>query len=164
MSSSESAGVRCQWPILGVGGLVFDGGRVLLVQRGARPAKGLWSIPGGKVRRGETLVEAVRREMLEETGMRVSVGRLVAVYERIPGPEIEGTERHFVVLDYLCDAVGGRLLAGDDAAKADWFGLEDLAHLPLTPGAEEVIRKGLRIAAGDWSGAESICCRIHTKR
>ena len=144
--------------------MVFSGGRVLLVQRGSHPAKGLWSIPGGKVRRGETLAEAVRREMLEETGMRVSVGRLIAVYERLPGPEIEGSERHFVVLDYLCDVVGGRLRAGDDAAKADWFALEDLVPLPLTPGAEEVIRKGLRIAAGDRSGAESICSRTHTKR
>lgn len=142
---------------------MFNGGRVLLVQRGSRPAKGLWSIPGGKVRRGETLAEAVRREMLEETGMRVSAGRLVAVYERLPEPECEGSERHFVVLDYLCDAVGGRLRAGDDAAKADWFALEDLAHLPLTPGAEEVIRKGLRMASGDSPDAESICSRTHTK-
>ena len=141
--------MRCQWPILGVGGLVFDGGRVLLVQRGSHPAKGLWSIPGGKVRLGETLSEAVEREMLEETGMRVRVGRLVAVYQRLPKQETDGGQWHFVVLDYLCDAIGGRLRAGDDAASAGWFAIEDLVRVPLTPGAEEVIRKGLRMAVGE---------------
>lgn len=135
-------------PILGVGGLVFDADRVLLVRRGAHPAKGYWSIPGGKLRDGETLADAVERELLEETGLRVRVGDLVEVYERLPRPGAGGTEAHFVVLDYLCEAVGGLLRAGDDADAVRWFAVDGLDGLHLTPGAADVVRKAFRMKAG----------------
>lgn len=128
--------------------MVFDSQRILLVRRGVRPAKGQWSIPGGKLRQGETLTEALQREMLEETGLRVRVGELVAIYERLPREEGERSGRHYVVLDYLCEAVGGLLRAGDDAADAKWFAINDLQNLRLTLGAGSVIRKGLRLAGG----------------
>ena len=147
MSSSGETPAGYRRPILGVGGLVFDRDRVLLVKRGAHPAKGYWSIPGGKVRGGETLAEAVERELLEETGLRVRVGPLVEVYERLPRPGAGGGEAHFVVLDYLCEAVGGLLRAGDDADAAQWFAADELDGLHLTPGAADVVRKGLRIKA-----------------
>ena len=107
-------------PILGVGGVLFDGERVLLVKRGAHPAKGYWSIPGGKLVVGETLAEAVEREMLEETGLRVRAGALVEVYERLPRPGAGGVADHYVVLDYLCEATGGLLQAAMTLMK--WAG------------------------------------------
>ena len=124
---------------------MFDGQQVLLVKRGAHPAKGFWSIPGGKLRLGESLAEAVAREMLEETGLRVRVGALVEVYERMPRPGAGGSDSHFVVLDYLCEAVGGLLRAGDDAEQVGWFPLDSLATLHLTPGAASVVRKAFRM-------------------
>ena len=133
-------------PILGVGGLLFAGTRVLLVKRAAAPARGLWSIPGGKLRRGESLARGVEREMLEETGLRVRTGELVAVYERMPRPPDAPGAGHYVDLDYLCEAVGGLLRAGSDAADARWFALGALDALPLTQGAAAVIRKGHRMA------------------
>lgn len=134
-------------PILGVGGLLFAGRHVLLVKRAAAPARGLWSIPGGKLCWGESLARGVEREMLEETGLRVRAGELVAVYERLPGPADAPGAGHYVVLDYLCETVGGLLRAGDDAADARWFALGALDDLPLTQGAAAVIRKGHRMAA-----------------
>ena len=115
---------------------------------------GLWSIPGGKLRRGEPIARAVEREMLEETGLRVNVGELVAVYEKLPGAYAGGGDRHFVVLDYLCEAIGGSLKAGDDAADAGWFAIDDLDGLPMTPGAAEVIREGMLVATGADSPSE----------
>ena len=127
---------------------MFDGCRVLLVKRAASPAKGLWSIPGGKLRRGETLAEAVERELHEETGLKVRARELVAVYERLPRPDEGECGRHFVVLDFLCQACRGTPRAGDDAAEVGWFEIDELDGLPLTPGAAEVIRKGSAMAAG----------------
>ena len=138
--------MRGPWPILGVGGVVLDGRRVLLVRRGRYPSKGLWSIPGGKLRRGETLAEALRRELREETGLRVVVGKLVAVYERLPRNQGSRGDGHYVELDYLCEPVGGRLGAGADAMDARWVDVDDLESLRLTPGAEDVIRKGMGLA------------------
>lgn len=135
-------------PILGVGGLVFDQGQILLVKRGGHPARGAWSIPGGKLLSGESLADGVARELLEETGLIVEVGELVAVYERLPRPGAFGDDAHYVVLDYLCEATGGLLRAGDDAAEAGWFPIRDLGELHLTPGAAAVIRKGHWMVGG----------------
>ncbi len=146
MNSKERAQLSERRPVLGVGALVFDQGRVLLVKRGTHPAKGYWSIPGGKLKRGESVVQAVEREMLEETGLRVRPGELVAVYERLPSDG--GGGEHYVVLDYLCEAAGGLLRAGDDAAEVGWFEIGTLHSLRLTEGAAEVIAKGYRMAGG----------------
>lgn len=134
-------------PIVGVGGLLFDAGRILLVKRGAPPSKGCWSIPGGKLKRGETLAEAVAREMLEETGLKVRVGALVDVYERLADLDAVGSDNHYVVLDYLCEPDGGALRAGDDADEAAWFRVGDLDGIQLTSGAARVIGKGFEMAA-----------------
>ena len=135
-------------PILGVGGLVFDQGHVLLVKRGSQPAKGAWSIPGGKLHLGEAISDGVARELLEETGLVVEVGELVAVYERLPRPGSLGANAHYVVLDYICEATGGLLRAGDDADEVRWFPVRDLGDLHLTSGAATVIRKGHRMVTG----------------
>ncbi|MGW4424159.1 NUDIX domain-containing protein [Streptosporangium sp. NPDC004631] len=113
-----------------VGAIVRDGeGRMLLVLRGHPPGRGLWSVPGGRVEPGESDAEAVVREVLEETGLTVAAGRLAGAVER-PGPGGAVYE----IRDYLAEVSGGTLAAGDDAADAGWFGEDELARLPLSPG------------------------------
>ncbi len=106
-----------------VGGLVYDTqGRLLLVLRAHEPARGTWSIPGGRVERGEDAPAAVARELREETGLEVLVGRRVGVVHRAaPGG---GT---FVIEDFACEVTGGALQPGDDADDARWFSADDLA-------------------------------------
>ncbi|MEU5865738.1 MULTISPECIES: NUDIX hydrolase [unclassified Nonomuraea] len=113
-----------------VGAIIFDASdRLLLVRRGRPPGKGLWSLPGGRLEPGETDAEGVRREVMEETGLRVAVGRLAGAVER-PGPG--GVT--YVIRDYLATSDGGVPVAGDDAADVRWCAPGELALLPLTEG------------------------------
>ncbi|HEY0718757.1 MAG TPA: NUDIX domain-containing protein [Streptosporangiaceae bacterium] len=119
-----------------VGAIVRDGaGRLLLIQRGHDPEAGRWSLPGGRVERGESDPEALAREMLEETGLTVNPGPLVGVVER-PGPA--GTVLD--IRDYTATVTGGTLTAGDDAADARWVGPRELGALTLTTGLAETLR------------------------
>ena len=112
-----------------VGALVRDpDGRLLLVQRTHEPARGTWSLPGGRVEPSETPADACAREVLEETGLVVGVGRHVGRVER-PGPG--GTT--YVIDDYECAVVGGRLVAGSDASDARWVSEEHMRELSLSP-------------------------------
>lgn len=105
-----------------VGGLAYDdAGRLLLVQRGNEPGRGLWSVPGGRVEPGETDAEALVREMAEETGLVVVSGPLIGRVTRGP----------YAIADYRCTVVGGELRAGDDALDARWCDAAALAELPL---------------------------------
>jgi len=116
--------IRC------VGAIVTDaGGRLLLVQRGHEPEAGRWSLPGGRVRPGESDADAVSGEVREEPGLIVAPGPLVGSVER-PGPA--GTV--YDIYDYAAAVTGGRLAAGDDAADARWAGQAELAGLSLTTG------------------------------
>src|SRR5690242_1747765 len=111
-------------PLLGVGALIFTRsgkrGPIVLVERGHEPSKGLWSLPGGLVEAGETLEDAVRREVREETGLRVEPVRLFEVFERIVRDSSGRAEYHYVLVDYVCKVVGGELRAGDDVDNAVW--------------------------------------------
>jgi 8-oxo-dGTP diphosphatase len=128
-------------PVLAAAGVVISRGRVLLVKRGAPPALGLWSIPGGMVELGESLTEACAREVAEETGLAVEVGPLVEVVERLR-PDAEGRlEYHYVIIDYLCSCPLAEPRAGDDAAAAAWVALDDLAGMDITTDTIKVIRK-----------------------
>jgi len=134
-------------PLVGVGGVVISNGRALLVRRGGPPLEGQWSIPGGMLEVGETLLEGVRRELLEETGVEVRVGELIEVFERI-NLDGKGKPRyHFVVLDYLCDAVTGEARAGSDVTAVAWAKPEELATYALTETATRVILKAFEMAA-----------------
>ena len=118
-----------------VGAVIKDaGGRLLLIKRGHEPGAGLWSLPGGRIEPGETDQQAVARELLEETGLRVTCGSLVGTAE-LPG--LDGAV--IGVRDYLAVVTGGELAAGDDAADAAWVSAADLARLPLTEGLAEFL-------------------------
>jgi len=131
-------------PILGVGALILRDGRVLLVERGRQPLKGYWSLPGGALETGETLKEGLRREVREETGLRITVSRLFEVFERIMSDEKGRSEYHYVLLDYLCRPTGGRLRPGDDVTRAEWVAEKDLKKYRITDGTEAVIRRAFR--------------------
>lgn len=122
-------------PTVAVGAIVVDRGRVLVVQRGTPPGVGLWTVPGGKLEPGETLAQAVAREIREETGLVVEVGPLACVIERI------GDDHHFVILDYVARVIGGTLGAGDDATQARFVDDAELRALPTTEGLVPVIER-----------------------
>lgn len=121
-------------PEMCVGAIAVDADRLLLVRRGHGPAAGEWSVPGGRVEEGETLAEAVVRELSEETGLEGVCGPFVGWVERL------GEGRHFVILDFavtVLDPVEPR--AGDDAAEARWVSLGDVAEMPLVEGLAEFL-------------------------
>ena len=133
-------------PIVGVGAVIVDDGKVVLIRRRYEPLKGQWSLPGGMVEVGETLEAALAREMLEETGLVVDVGPVIEVFDRITR-DAEGRVRyHFVLIDYLCRAVDGELRAGSDVDAAVWADPRNLAEYELTDKATSVIERGLTLA------------------
>jgi 8-oxo-dGTP diphosphatase len=131
-------------PVCGVGGVVIEDGRILLIQRGRPPGEGLWAVPGGKVHLGETMTGAVRREVFEETGLQVRPGRVVWAGDSI-GPG-EPPDWHFCLVDFLCEVEGGELVAGDDAMTAAWVELGEASSLPLTPTMFDL----LDVLKGEW--------------
>jgi mutator protein MutT len=120
---------------------------VLLVRRGREPAKGRWSIPGGLVDVGETLEEALQREVLEETGTEVSVGPLVEILDRIIYDDDLRVQYHFVLVDFLCAAGQEGPKVDSDVEEARWFALEQLEELDMTDSTLEVIEKALELRA-----------------
>jgi ADP-ribose pyrophosphatase YjhB (NUDIX family) len=130
-------------PIVGVGAVVLDGDRVLLVRRGNEPLKGQWSLPGGAVEVGETLEAAVAREVLEETGLQVEVGPMIDVLDRIRVDRDGRTRYHFVLIDYLCRPTGGTLCCATDAADATWAAVNDLARFEIAEATVQMIDKGV---------------------
>ena len=128
-------------PLVGVGAVVVNEGRVLLVRRGAEPLKGQWSVPGGLLEVGEPLTDGVVREVKEETGLTVEPVELLELLDRIHKERGRGGERvryHYVIADYLCRVVGGHLQAATDAdavrwvERAEWNSHSALALDPVT--------------------------------
>lgn len=140
-------------PIVGVGAVVVDAGRVLLVQRGREPLKGKWSLPGGMLEVGESLHEGVVREVEEETGLKVEPLELVELLDRIVREETPAGERvrfHYVIADYLCRVTGGTLKAASDAAAVRWVERAEWnshSALALDPITVRVIEAGYQRAA-----------------
>jgi 8-oxo-dGTP diphosphatase len=135
-------------PIVGVGAVVVnDDGQVLLAKRAHEPLKGEWSLPGGGVEIGETLEAAVVREILEETGLTVTVGPVVEVLDRVERGADGRVVYHFVIIDYLCYPIGGTLTCGSDASDARWVPPDDLPSYHLTEKAASVIGKAVSLAA-----------------
>lgn len=130
-------------PFVGVGAVIAEGGRVLLVKRGHAPAMGEWSIPGGTMEVGETVRQAVVREVREETGLIVEAKDLLGVFDQVLRDPTDRVQFHYVLIDFLCTPTGGQLKAGGDAAEARWFTSEEVRDLALPLDTAEIIRKGL---------------------
>jgi 8-oxo-dGTP diphosphatase len=140
-------------PVVGVGGVIIENGRALLIRRGSEPLRGQWSIPGGTLELGESLQEGVARELLEETGLEVRVLELIEVFDRIfPDENLQASEQkrgprfHFVIVDYLCERIGGEPLAGSDVTDVALATEGELSQYHLTETATRVLKKAFAMA------------------
>ncbi len=121
--------------------MIFEEGNILLVERGREPLKGYWSIPGGILETGEKLAVGIEREVLEETGLQVEALSVFEIFERIM-PDSDGrTEYHYVLIDYLCRPLGGRLEPASDVSRVAWVSEQDLCNYRLTEGTLGVIER-----------------------
>lgn len=136
------------FPILTVGGIIFIDGKVLLIKRNQQPGRGRWTIPGGAVHIGETVPEALQREVLEETGLSVEVKSLVEIVEKIIRDEDDKVKFHYVILDYLCEYISGEMAASSDAEDIKTVSMNELDELDLIEGTREIIEKGYIILEG----------------
>jgi 8-oxo-dGTP diphosphatase len=129
-------------PLVGVGAIIIEDARVVLVKRGHAPLQAEWSIPGGVLELGELVREAAVREAREETGFTVEPGELLGVYDRILRNPEQRVQYHYVLIDFLCRRIAGDLAAASDAAEVRWFTREELPGLKLAEDTLDVIRKG----------------------
>lgn len=125
-------------PVVAVGAVIVEAGSILLVERSTPPGQGLWAPPGGRVHVGETLLDAVRREVREETGLLVEVGDVVWVGDSI-GPG-DPPEWHFTIIDFRATIIDGEPVAGDDARQVAWVPLEEVATRPMVDGMHDLVR------------------------
>ena len=135
-------------PVVGVGGVLIENGRALLIKRGTEPLLGQWSIPGGTLELGESLESGVARELLEETGLEVNVLDIIEVFDRIffepeqsDNPLPPRPKYHFVIVDYLCERVRGEASAGSDVTDVAYAAENQLEQFHLTPTAMRVLRR-----------------------
>lgn len=129
-------------PLVGVGAVIIENARVLLVKRAHPPLEAQWSIPGGVLEVGEMVREAAIREAREETGLIVEAGDLLGVYDRVLRNAEQRVQYHYVLIDFLCRPAGGELQAADDATEVRWYTCEELPVLRLAEDTLDVIRKG----------------------
>ena len=145
-------------PRAGVGAVVLEEDRVLLVRRGEPPSQGKWSIPGGLIHLGEHIEEAVIREVEEECGLRVRPIGVCGVIDRvIPGERRDAAgpppiRYHYVLIDFVAVPTGGCLRAGSDAADARWVALDELGQYETTTGLAVMIDRAVRLCHADWHG------------
>ena len=132
-------------PIVGVGAVIVDAGKVVLVKRRYEPLAGQWSLPGGTLELGETLKAGAAREIREETGLHVEVGPIIEVFDRIMLDDERRVRYHFVLVDYLCRPVRGELQAGSDVDDAALVAPESLGPYNLTDKARAVIARALEL-------------------
>jgi 8-oxo-dGTP diphosphatase len=132
-------------PLVGVGAIIIDESRVVLVRRAKEPSKGQWSIPGGLTRLGETLVHSVIREAAEETGLSVNVGPMIELVERVFHDKDGRVQFHYVIADYKCMVEDGDLRAGSDAMEVCWAHKDALDNFALPKITLDVINKALEL-------------------
>jgi len=130
-------------PIPGVAGVILDGDRILLSMRGKPPSEGKWGLPGGAVEVGETVEEALIREVLEETGVTVKPTRLITFLDSIHRDDDGGVRYHYVLFEYLCEYISGEVSPSSDAPDARWVNLGELDSLDIMPSTRRFIEKVL---------------------
>jgi 8-oxo-dGTP diphosphatase len=118
-------------PVPAVGAVIIKDGNILLVKRGSEPAKGKWSVPGGSVEFGETLEEALKREVVEETGLTVDIKKLAGIYNLIVKREGQ-IQFHYVLIDYFADVISGVPVAATDAVECRWVPLKEIGNYDVT--------------------------------
>ena len=118
-------------PRVGVGAITIKDGKVLLVKRGVEPSKGLWAIPGGTLKLGETLQECAAREIMEETGIQIKVGDCIYVFDFIERDNERKIKFHYVIVDFAAEYVAGVPQGADDALEARWLSPEEFKKLPV---------------------------------
>ena len=128
-------------PLVGVGVILVKDRQILLVKRGHEPNKGMWSIPGGLIKLGETAEEAAIREVREETGLEVSIGAVAGVFNVIIKDSDSKIKYHYVIIDYFGEVVGGMLRPGTDVTDARWFWLDEIGGVETSP----TVRKALEL-------------------
>ena len=128
-------------PVVAVGAIILHQDRIVLIKRDKEPSKGRWTFPGGAVELGESLEDAVRREVLEETGLHVELGEVAMVLDHVVRSEAGAVRYHYIIVDYYARPVGGALRPGSDVSDARWVGLDDLDGLDITEKAGELARE-----------------------
>ncbi|HON58360.1 MAG TPA: NUDIX hydrolase [Smithella sp.] len=140
-------------PRVGVGAITIRDGKVLLIRRGVEPGRGLWAIPGGTLRLGESMPDCARREILEETGVEIEVCEIAYVFDFIERDNFGKIKFHFVIVDFSARHVSGEAKAADDAVDARWFSAEELKRVPVSVHTIEALRNsgffGLEKGKGD---------------
>lgn len=131
-------------PMVGVGAVIIRNGKILIVKRGAEPGKGKWSVPGGLVELGETVEQTVIREVKEECGLEVEVGRLIDVVDSITLDKDGKVKYHFVILDFFVKPKGGELRPGNDAKEALWVPLNEVEKYDLTRTFREFLKRNMK--------------------
>lgn len=127
-------------PQVGVGAVVFKEDRVLLVLRGRPPAEGVWAIPGGRLRLGETLQAAAEREIEEETGIIIRAGDPVFAFDAIVRDPDGGVRFHYVIVDLAAEYLEGEPVAGDDALSARWVSAAEMPSLNVNPATRNLLK------------------------
>jgi len=140
-------------PLVGVGAVIIGEDRVILIRRGKEPGYGKWSIPGGAVKLGESLREALVREVREETGLEVEVGPMLEVLDRIVKDNRGRVAYHYVLVDYVCSVCGGRLIPDTDALEVCWVSKDELECFDLPSITQKIIGKALKITKNASSKA-----------
>jgi len=135
-----------QQPLVGVGAIIVEDNRVLLIKRGKAPLLGEWSIPGGMLELGETLRQGAEREALEETGLVVRANDLLGVFDRIIRDDGKRTLYHYVLIDFLCRKISGDVQAAGDASEARWYSQHEVPRLSLPEETRKIIQMGFEIS------------------
>ena len=129
--------------MVGVGAIIVQDGKILIVRRSSEPGKGKWSVPGGLVELGETVEQAVVREVREECGLDVEVDRLIDVVDSMTFDRNGRLKYHFIILDFFVKIKGGELRPGDDAKEAMWVSLEEVENYDLTKTFRDFLKRNM---------------------
>jgi len=132
-------------PLVGVGAVILSDDKILLVKRANEPNKGKWSVPGGLVRIGEKLKDALRREILEELGVEIDIGDVACVTDEIFYDRDGNVEYHYIVIDFYANIIAGEPKAMSDAEEVEWFGLDEIDEVD----AVEFVKKLVKVIAGN---------------